>query len=411
MIRRYINQEIAAALKDTPVVLLNGARQTGKTTLLKELAASTGASYFTLDDAGTHAAASLDPQGFICNIRGRVAIDEVQKAPGLFPAIKLAVDNDRAPGRFLLTGSSNVLTLPKISESLAGRMQIVRLFPFAQAELKESGRNIVDLLFSEGPIPPVSTGLSGADLAELIMRGGFPEAVAREDAQRRDAWFSSYITTIIQRDLRDIANLEGLVQLPTLLKIVASRAAGLLNAADISRTAGIPNTTLNRYLAFLEMIFLIKRLAAWHINPGKRLVKAPKIHICDSGLACHLAGVSGNFREGNLLKGPMFESFVLSELEKQGSWSSVRPEFFHARTASGAEVDIVMEDRLGRVVGIEVKASAAVSAGDFRGLTVLGDLAEGRMLRQVVVYAGETMIPFGSGRFALPVGMLWSLAS
>jgi len=289
MIRRNIEDSLRAAMADTPVVLINGARQTGKTTLAQMMAAGSGAQYFTLDDAATLALAAGDPAGFIRNLPRPIVLDEIQKAPALFPAIKLAVDRDRRPGRFLLTGSANAMTLPRLSESLAGRMEILPLFPFSAGELAGVTEGFLPRLFG-GTLAPSKPPSARADIAARLTRGGYPEATQRRADDRRTAWFASYISTILQRDVRDLARVDGLHALPNLLKLLAARASGLLNLADVGRDAGLPHTTLTRYLALLETVFLVHRLPAWSRNLGQRLVKAPKLHLVDTGLACHLPG-------------------------------------------------------------------------------------------------------------------------
>ena len=408
MIRRNIEDTIRLAMSDTPVVLLNGARQTGKTTLALMVAEKTGAHYFTLDDATTLALAAGDPAGFISNLAGPVVLDEIQKAPDLFPAIKLAVDRNREPGRFLLTGSANVLTLPRLSESLAGRMEIIPLFPFSSGELAGIREGFLQHLF-DGAIAEAKPVSAKDDLPARLVRGGYPEAVQRKDDDRRAAWFASYISTLLQRDVRDLARLEALHALPNLLKLLAARTAGLLNLADVGRDAGLPHTTLTRYLTLLETVFLVHRLPAWSPNLGKRLVKAPKLHLVDVGLACHLVGAdSRRLSEDRALLGRMLETFVVGELRKQVSWTSPRTALYHFRTTTGSEVDVVLERADGSVAAIEVKASATVGASDFTALQTLRDQLGKRFQTGIVLYLGNQVIPFGDKLWLVPLPLLWS---
>lgn len=407
MIRRHIQDSIKRAMADTPVVLLNGARQTGKTTLVQELATASGFHYFTLDDAATLGLAAGDPSGFIRNLAGPVVIDEIQKAPDFFPAIKLAVDKDRTPGRFLLTGSANVMTLPRLSESLAGRMEIIPLFPFSAGELLGNQEGFVKRLF-DGTIGKAKPGRSKDDLELRLVRGGFPEAIQRTDDERRGAWFASYISTILQRDVRDLARVDGLHALPNLLKLLAARTSGLLNLADVSRDAGLPHTTLTRYLALLETVFLVHRLPAWSPNLGKRLVKAAKLHLLDTGLACHLIGTEARrLHDDRSLLGKMLESWVVGELRKQLSWSAPRTALYHFRTAAGSEVDIILEKPDGSVAGVEVKASATVGASDFAALQELREQLDKKFFAGVVLYTGDKLIPFGDKLWLVPLPTLW----
>ena len=408
MIRRSIEDAVRRALADTPVVLLNGARQTGKTTLAQAIAEKTDAQYFTLDDAATLALACGDPTGFIRNLTGRVVIDEIQKAPDLFPAIKLSVDKDRQPGRFLLTGSANVMTLPRLSESLAGRMEVIPLFPFSAGELAGKREGFLDRLF-DGTLANVKAPLAREDIPGRLAQGGYPETTRRQTADRRVAWFASYISTILQRDVRDLARVDALHTLPNLLKLLAARASGLLNLADVSRDAGLPHTTLTRYLALLETVFLVHRLPAWSVNFGKRLVKAPKLHLVDTGLACHLIGADAHrLSEDRPLLGRLLETFVVGELRKQVSWTDPQISIYHFRTANGSEADVVMEKADGTVAAIEVKASATAGASDFAALQALRDQLGKRFRAGAVLYLGDQILPFGDKLWLVPVPTLWT---
>lgn len=409
MIRRNIEDSVRQALADTPVVLLNGARQTGKTTLAQALAEKTGAQYFTLDDAATLALAAGDPTGFVRNLGGPVVLDEIQKAPDLFPAIKLAVDKNRQPGRFLLTGSANVMTLPRLSESLAGRIEVIPLFPFSAGERAGKREGFLKRLF-DGTMAKAKLDSAKDDLAARLVCGGYPEAVQRAEQSRRAAWFASYITTILHRDVRDLARVDALHALPNLLKLLAARASGLLNLADVGRDAGLPHTTLTRYLSLLETVFLVHRLPAWSPNLGKRLVKAPKLHLVDTGLACHLVGADARrLDEDRSLFGRMLETFVVGELRKQVSWSDPQTALCHFRTATGSEVDVVLERADGSVAGVEVKASASADASDFVALQALRDQLGKQFIAGAVLYTGDQVIPFGDKLWLVPLSALWSV--
>lgn len=413
MIRRNLTVGLGEALSDTPVVLLHGARQTGKSTLARWMGKTVHpARYLSLDDAGVLAAARSDPAGFLAGVGRPVILDEVQRAPELFLAMKSEVDRDRHAGSFFLTGSGNVFLLPTLSESLAGRMEILTLWPFSQGELEGVGEGFIDAVFSS-KLPRQSGRLpSRPILVRRILRGGYPEVVDRTDPGRRSAWFGAYLTTILQRDVRDFSQIEGLTMVPRLLALLAARAAGLLNISDISRSIGIPHTTLNRYLALLEMTFLIQYLPPWSSNLSKRLVKAPKLFLCDSGLMSHLLGLSEDrLQQTPESLGPLLENFVVMELVKQATWSEVRASLFHFRTHAGQEVDIVIEDAAGNLVGVEVKASTTVTAGDFKGLRFLSDAVEKRFLRGIVLYMGKEMIPFGDKLVAMPISALWQLGA
>ncbi|MFA5042760.1 MAG: ATP-binding protein [Kiritimatiellia bacterium] len=409
MFQRYSQALIEAAMGDTPVVLLNGARQTGKTTLVQALTGKVKkATYVTLDDAAALAAATHDPRGFIDGLAGTIVIDEVQKAPALFPAIKLSVDRDRRPGRFLLTGSANVMVLPALSESLAGRMEIITLRTLSQGEMEGSRETFIDRLFSGGKMTASSVPCSRDSLASRIHKGGYPEVVQRP-AGRRGRWFASYLTAILQRDVRDLSNIVGLTEAPRLLAILAAQSAGLLNVADVSRDAGIPHTTLQRYLALFEATFMIHRIPAWSVNMGKRLVKASKLLLCDTGFMAYLLNASEKSVLENVhMTGRFLETFVGCELLKQIEWSDCKPALLHYRTATGAEVDFVLETGGQRVAGVEVKLTATLKADDFRGLRSLANDAKARFAAGVLLYTGEKAIPFGENLWAFPLNGLWS---
>ncbi len=411
MIRRNLTPQILAALRDTPVVYLQGPRQSGKSTLAKMLQAEAfRADYFTLDDAATLAAVQSDPDGFVAGLPGRAIIDEVQRVPELFRAIKRSVDERRMPGRFLLTGSARALVLPKVSESLAGRMEVLTLWPFSQGEIAGRAEGFVDAVFARAFKPRSFHDSTWASLSERIVAGGYPEALARADAARRQAWFSSYVTTILERDVRDLANVSGLRDLPRLLRLAAARAMGLLNFADLSRDAGLPQTTLHRYWALFEATFLVRPLPPWQANLGLRLVKASKVLLGDTGLLCYLLGLdAARLQADDLMTGAALENFVAGELTKQIAWSATRPSLFHYRTHGQQEVDFVLEDARGRLVGIEVKKTTSLASRDFKGLRHLSEQTGKRFLRGIVVYSGSTSVAFGPNLHAVPVSALWRL--
>ena len=410
MIQRHLAACVAEALADNPVVLLHGARQTGKSTLVQWLAAGTHpAQYLTLDDASVLAAAAGDPVGFIAGLQGPVALDEVQRVPGLFPAIKAAVDRDRRPGRFLLTGSADVLLVPRMATSLVGRVEILTLWPFSQGELAGRREGFVDALFADELPAPRGPEEAEEQLWAQIVRGGYPEAWRRESPQRRRAWFSSYVTTILHRDVRDLSHIEGWAALPRLLQLIAARATTLLNAAELSRSSGLPQGTLKRYLALLEATFLVQTLPAWSSNLGKRLVRSRKLLLSDTGLAAQLLGVGdGRAAAQSVSRGLLLEDFVIMEVRKQVAWSQGQPQLFHFRTHAGREVDLVLENAGGQVVGVEVKAAQTIRGSDFAGLRALAEQAGERWRRGVVLYTGREWIPFGENLHAAPVSALWS---
>jgi uncharacterized protein len=412
MLRRHLAVPLRDALSDTPAVLINGARQTGKSTLVQsEELGEANRQYLTFDDPGILAAAKRDPNGFVAGLNPPVTLDEIQHVPELFPVIKAAIDRKRDRGQFLLTGSANVMLLPKLSESLAGRMEVLTLWPFSQGEMHGVQENFIDTLFAKSPVhwPGKSPAISWEELLGIIVTGGYPPAVERHSAARRDAWFQSYIMTMLQRDIRDLATIADTTAIPRLLSVIAARAGGLLNFADLSRTIALPQTTLKRYFALLEGTFLVQLLRPWARNLGKRVIQTPKAYLNDSGLLAHTLGATVDRlkTEGNLA-GAILENFVVMELRKQSAWSATRPELFYWRTASGQEVDIVLEDRAGRVVGIEVKAAATLGSNDVRGVHALAHAVGKSWVRGVVLYTGREIVPFGANLHGVPLSRVWS---
>jgi uncharacterized protein len=412
MVSRHITDQLLQALADTPVVLLNGARQTGKSTLVQSAELIRSArQYLTFDDPGVLAAAKGDPNGFIAGLDTSATLDEVQHLPELFPAIKAAVDRKRDPGRFLLTGSANVMLLPRMSESLAGRMEVLTLWPFSQGEIDGVREGFIDALFSKQTTWSSARAptIGRNELWARVLTGGYPLAIARKAGARRRAWFQGYLLTILQRDVRDLANISDLTAVPRLLSVVATRAGGLLNFADLSRSLALPQTTLKRYFALLEATFLMQLLGPWSGNLGQRIIRTPKVYLNDTGLLAHLLGLTLDRLEVDPpLAGGVLENFVFMELRKQSAWSRAQPQIFYWRTASGQEVDIVLEDSAGRLVGVEVKAGATLGGGDVRGLQSLASETGKRWIRGVVLYSGTEIIPFASNLHGLPLPLLWA---
>lgn len=409
MYSRNIASRLIQALKDTPVVLIIGARQTGKSTLAQLVTEKEHpALYYTLDNVMTLSAIQADVQGFVGQVNQPVILDEVQRAPELFVAIKEAIDKKRSPGQFLLTGSANVLLLPNISESLAGRMEIINLWPLSQGEIKNKREKFIETVFAKEFVIPAIKKMARDDLYQRILVGGYPEVLARNDFSRQQAWFGSYITAILQRDVRELAQIEGLTVFPKLLSLLANRAAALFNQSELSRSMGIPLTTLIRYLTLLEATFLIYKVQPWSSNKNKRLVKTPKVYFCDSGLLSHLRGANLEYFETDpFLIGSLLENFVITELKKQLTWSDIRAQLYYYRTQTGQEVDAILENAAGFCVGVEIKASATVTEKDFNGLRSFAELAGKKFMRGFVLYTGNQVVPFGDNLFAVPVNFLW----
>lgn len=411
LLPRLIEAELRDALADSPVVLIHGPRQCGKTTLAQSVGESLDYAYLNLDDPTQRAAAVADPVGFVQDLPQRTIIDEVQHAPALFAAIKTVVDRDRRPGRFLLTGSANVLLLPKLADSLAGRMEVIRLFPLAQVEIERGHGGFLDALFGAGFASRQSARL-GPALAERMVAGGYPAALMRTSTHRRARWYGNYLEAMVQRDVRDLARIAALDALPRLLEVVAGQTARLLNVSELASPFQLSRPTIRDYVTLLKRVFLVDELPAWHSNRLSRLVKTAKLHIGDTGLAAALLGLDAeSLYRDRPLYGQMLESFVFQELRRQAGAQSAEIRFHHFRDKDGREVDLVLERSGRRVAGIEVKAAASVGSSDFRGLRKLAAATGERFATGVVLYDGETGIRFEDRMFAIPISALWEPGS
>ena len=368
MYPRFIENRLNEAMTDTRVVLISGPRQSGKTTLARQIAAKK-VPFLTLDDKTTLDAAVADPVGFIRGL-DRAVIDEVQRAPDLLLAIKMSVDTDPRPGRFLLTRSANLMTVPRVADSLAGRMKVVRLLPLAQAELKGKPSAFLEMAF-EGQVPKIGDAVAGDDLIERVLADGYPEVLTRSRWTRRQDWYLDYIEAIVQRDVRDTAQIEKLPLMPRRLRVLAEHSGQLVNYSGFGAPLGMNHPTTRRYAGVFEGLYLLYSLQPWYSNALKRLTKTPKLHFLDAGLLAALRDITPNrLRKDRAPFGPILETFVLDEILKLASWSHDRYEFSHFRDKERKEVDIVIEDRRGRVIGIEVKVSATVTARDFAASAV-----------------------------------------
>lgn len=404
---RLAEPALRDALSDTPVVLVHGPRQCGKTTLALKVGKRMRFDYVNLDDSQTRRAAQDDPAGFVARLPERVIIDEVQRAPEIFLPLKVEVDRRRTPGRFLLTGSTNVLLLPKMADSLAGRMGSIRLHPLAQCEIARREPAFLRALM-RGEFAMRPSRRLGEELAERVAAGGFPAALARRKGARRRQWYKDYVDALVQRDVRDLAHISSLGTMPKLLKLAASQTARMINVSELAAPFQLSRPAIRDYLTLLERIFVLDELPPWHSNRLKRLVKTPKLHVADTGLACALLGLSADgLWEDRALLGQMLETFVYGELQRQSAAAEDGVELSHYRDKDGAEVDIVLEHSGTRISGVEVKASSTVHPSDFRGLRRLREASGKRFVCGVVLYDGEVAAGFGDGMFAVPISELW----
>ena len=402
---RLLEPRIIEAMADTPVVLVAGPRQAGKTTLVLMMAGQ-GMRYLTLDDELTLLAAKEDPVGMIRSL-DRAVIDEIQRAPELLLAIKKTVDEDRRPGRFLLTGSANLMILPTVADSLAGRMETLTLLPLSQCELRRSVVNWLDSVFA-GEFPKVSTPVVGEELVEVVLAGGYPEAVSRPTVRRRTAWSRQYLDAIIQRDVRDVAGIDKLDQLPRFLRALAHISGQMCNYSQLGGQVGLDHKTAARYIGVFEQMYLLKRVEVWAGNRLKRLVKTPKMQFVDSGLLSTLAGVTPVLvRQDRSRFGNVLETFVFGELLKNTTTSEGYYQLLYYRDHDQFEVDFVIEDSTGQLVGVEVKAAATVKKSDLRGLKRLASVAGKQFKQGVILYDGTETLPLGDKCWAVPISTLW----
>jgi len=410
LVARHAQRAVEAALADTRVVVVLGARQVGKSTLLEQVAVAEGGgrAVLTLDNQAVRAAATTDPAGFIATLDTPVAIDEIQRVPELMTEIKLRVDRDKTPGQFAITGSANLLEMKQVKDSLAGRAEYLRLHPFSQGELLGRRESFVPALV-EGRFPDVSDAPVGRRAyAEVLARGGYPEVQGRAP-NRRPRFFESYIEGILDRDLASLGDVADRAAVARLLGAIGAVSAGELNIERLSSSLGTPATTIRRHIELLETLFLVRRLPAWSNNLLARAIKRPKVHIADTGLLAYLVGADERRIESDLdLGGMFFETFVAVELQRQVSWLDDRPALFHFRDRDQREVDIVIEHRDGSVSAVEVKAAATVHATDFRGLKHLEDKLGDRFKAGALLYAGASTVSFGDRLAAVPLSGLWA---
>ncbi|MBK5116422.1 MAG: ATP-binding protein [Thermoleophilia bacterium] len=411
LVARGIESELRDILSVSRAGAITGPRQSGKSTLAKQLqAAGVVPNYFSLDDEATRAAALADPDGFVLALPRPTVIDEVQRAPDLMLAIKQILDQDPTPGQFLLTGSADLATARVIADALPGRVEYVNLWPLAQGEIIGSPGSVIDALLSGDP-PQVTGAAKGrAGSAEIVVTGGFPDAVDRSSRQRM-RYFRSYVQTVLGRDLREIGEIRvERAKLERLLRLLAARSGGLVNYSALGRELALDDKTVKAHLELLEQLFLVRRLSPWSANLGARQVKTPKIVLCDSGMAAALVGADAAryaAPDQGGLAGMLLETFVVMELVKQATWSTTPAELFFYRDTEKREVDVVIESAAGDVAAIETKAAAGVTSSDIRGLRLLRDKLGTRFKAGVVVYSGEHTLPLADRIWALPLSGLW----
>jgi predicted AAA+ superfamily ATPase len=403
---------VLEALQDTRIVVIQGARQVGKTTMVREVVEERGGRLLTFDDDLTLTNAKADPIGFLSqNPDGLLAIDEIQRAPEMVLALKYVVDRDTRAGRFLVTGSADLLRLPAAQDSLAGRTERIELHGFSQGELSGHRESFIDRLFSGDLFASHRSSLTRFDYLERAISGGYPEALARTPGRRRHEWMDSYLAQIVERDAPDISGIRRIPDLPLVLQVLAARNSEELNVADIAKETGIPANSLDRILDLLEILYLIQRIPAWSTNLTKRAVSRPKVSLLDTGLAARLMNVSpagaGPDAYGELA-GHLLEGFVAGELRKQRAWAEESIRIGHFRDRAGAEVDLILETQDGRVAALEIKSTSRPTGKDAKWLAQMRDKLGKRFVGGLILHTGMTAAPFGDRIAAVPMDVLWT---
>tara|TARA_R110000868_G_scaffold10639_4_gene51655 strand:- start:57928 stop:59169 length:1242 start_codon:yes stop_codon:yes gene_type:complete len=407
--KRYTIKSIQEALLDTPVVFIMGPRQSGKTTIVRHLI-NDDWTYVNLDNETQLNLIKEDPIGFINNLTTRqTAIDEIQRCPELLIAIKRSVDENREAGRFLLTGSANAMLFPQVADSLAGRIEVIKLEPLSECEIHSTAPQFFDKLLNQDIASIKPNSLNQTSTIERIVTGCFPEPVRRSSEKRKQAWYKQYVNALVSKDLNDIEHIEQPDKMLDLVKLSAYYSGKLINFSEIGNKLDLSHVSVKKYLSLLEQLFLLKPLPAWHSNESKRLIKTPKLHLSDTGLNCAIRDIDANYltqhrdEMGNLL-----ESFVINELQKQAAWYNKSLNFYHYRDKDKVEVDCIIENARGDTYAVEVKASATLTQKDFSGLKRFKELAGDTFKTGIVIYDGEQISAFGDNLFAVPLSTLWS---
>lgn len=405
-VARYLEPRLIETVGDTPACVILGARQSGKSTFVEHFARTRAYEYVTFDDPAAVGAMDADPVGYLESLGPRVVLDEVQRIARHFTSIKLLIDRDRQPGRFVMTGSANILAVPQLGDSLAGRMALLRMHPLSQVEMRSAEARFLDALFAS-EWRPVHGERLGSALAELVVRGGFP--AAQELPQTRAAaYLSNHAETQIQRDVKTLADIRSLETSPDLLRQVSAYTAQLSNVSKMSRDLEIARDTVKEHLVLLRHIYVIERVRAWGKTERARAVKAPKLHVADTGLACALLGyTAASLNRDRVALGHMVETFVLNEMLAQAAWSERPTRFYHYRDTHQSEVDIVLERSPMEVAGVEVKSSSIVRTQDFTGLRKLRDSLGESFVGGVVLYDGPVGYRVDDRLWAMPISTLW----
>jgi len=403
---RWQTKSVLEAMDDIRVTLLTGARQCGKTTLAKSLIRN-GIEYRTLDDSTLASAAKQDPHSFVEHQNRTLIIDEIQRVPELIVAIKKAVDENQQPGRFLLTGSADIQSLPSVTESLAGRARKIRLRPLTQGEILGSKPRFFDIIRQRN-LHQAMRIFKRDEIMELALKGGFPEALDKNQLQRR-RWHKAYIDALIDKDLKNISNIRRVKAMRTLVEALAAWSSKLINIADIGRDIGIKREALDNYVNALQALYIFDRVPAWTKTDYEHVAKKPKIFAADSGVMASILGwKADHLRLNSDRLGKLFETFVYTELQAQVDAQDGAYELYHYRDNQKREIDFLIKHEDGDVIGLEVKASTTVGKSDFKHLRWFDEnQAKGHTFTGCVLYAGDQPVQFGENFLAIPFHMMW----
>ena len=411
--KRRLVAVAAARLTEEPVVVLNGPRTVGKSTLLGQLAEHLGRTVIDCDDPATRSAVRDDPARFIEADR-TVLIDEYQHVPELLDAIKAQLNRDLRPGRYVLAGSTRYATVPEAAQALTGRVDIIPVLPLSQGEINETHETFISGLL-DGAGAEVATReepTTRDDYAVRSTSGGMPVALRRPAGSSRSRWYSNYVNLVIDKDVLDISRVRQREMLPRLLSLLAARSGQVLNMAAIGGAAGLEKSTAENYIKLLEAVYLVHRLPAWGTTLGSRITRHPKVHLVDSGVMAWMLNLTPQkiaLGEPSVLTeyGHLLETFAVGEILKQASWSDAPVATGHFRTDAGDEVDLVLERDDGQVIAFEIKAGSRISGDDLRGLRHLKERLGSRLEEAIVLYTGVHAYTHDGWIKILPLSRLW----
>ncbi|MEA2019865.1 MAG: DUF4143 domain-containing protein [Campylobacterota bacterium] len=403
---KYINRSIINDLLDYqkyfPVLLISGARQVGKSTLALHLDID---NYITLDDINMYEMAKNDPKGFIENLNKPVIIDEAQRLPQLMITIKEFIDKDRINGQFILTGSASLQGFKDISDSLAGRIGIVELYPLSLKEKNEKEENVIDIL--NGSLDKyILKKYDNTKIVENIIDGGYPEILKIDNKKSKYLWFSSYIRTYIESDAKELANIRNIDKFISMYRLCMLRSGNLFNKNELQKECGLDNKTFDSYFNVIEHTYQVQKLKPFFKNELKRVIKSPKIYATDTGVLSHLLQITTKEEyEKSSYKGDILETFVYDELIKANTYSNIKAGLYYYRTSDKKEIDFILEFS-NKVIAIEIKSSSSVSKDDFKHIYHLAKEIPNEFDKGILFYNGTQVLKLDDNMYAIPLGFL-----